>query len=123
MYTSPWGQPRSGHGLDAQYFYSLVLVGFWHGAAWNYIIWGLFFAVFLILEKCFIKRLLGRLPSFFAHLYALFFLTLSFAIFNAEGPGQGMAHILGMFGFRDVPLASAETIYYLKSYLYVFSWP
>lgn len=96
------------------------LVGFWHGAAWNYIIWGLFFAVFLILEKCFIKRLLGRLPSFFAHLYALFFLTLSFAIFNAEGPGQGMAHILGMFGFRDVPLASAETIYYLKSYLYVF---
>lgn len=96
------------------------LVGFWHGAAWNFIIWGLLFAVLLTLEKWFIKRLLGRLPSVFAHLYALFFLTLSFVIFNAAGPGQGMAHILGMFGFLDVPLASAETIYYLKSYLCVF---
>ena len=95
------------------------LVGFWHGAAWNFIIWGLYFAVLLILEKWFIQRLLGKLPSLFAHLYVLFFLTLSFVIFKAEQPGQGFEHILGMFGFLDIPLVSAETIYYFRSFMFV----
>ena len=96
------------------------LVGFWHGAEWNFVLWGLYFGVMLILEKWLIQRLLGKLPSPCAHLYALFFLTISFAIFNAHGAGEAAAQLMAMFGLQGLPLANAETVYYVRSYLVVF---
>ena len=92
------------------------LTGFWHGAQWNFIIWGLYFAVLLALEKHFLKAILDRLPPFVGHLYVLFFIIVSFVIFNGDGMVEVTESLKGMFGLLHVPLWNAVTIYYLKSY-------
>ncbi|MDF2541597.1 MAG: putative rane protein [Herbinix sp.] len=96
------------------------LTGFWHGAQWNFILWGLYFAVFLMLEKYMLNRILDRLPFIVRHIYVLFFIVLSFVIFNANGIGEVMNNLKGMFGFLQIPLYNLETLYYLKSFSFVF---
>lgn len=92
-----------------------MLTGFWHGAAWNFILWGLLFAVLLILEKLW---LLGALEKgrIWPHIYTLFFVLVSFVLFNAEDLGQAYADIGGLFGVGGVPAVSAEALYYLRSF-------
>jgi alginate O-acetyltransferase complex protein AlgI len=96
------------------------LTGFWHGAEWNFVVWGLYFAVFLVLEKFFLKKLFLKLPVAFGHFYLLAVVIIGFVIFNADGRGEAIAYLKGMFGLLDISFASAETIYYLKSYALVF---
>ncbi|HPT78448.1 MAG TPA: MBOAT family O-acyltransferase [Candidatus Atribacteria bacterium] len=93
-----------------------LLTGLWHGAEWNFVIWGLYFALFLALEKLFLKKLLDRIPSVFRHLYTLFFILISFVIFNADGMAECIMNLKGMFGMLGVPLTSSATTYYLRSY-------
>ena len=93
-----------------------MLTGFWHGANWNFIVWGLLFAVLLIMEKLFLNRLLGKVPSILVHLYVMFFVILSFVIFDATSVGQAFSYIGAMLGGQSLPITSRESIYYLKSY-------
>lgn len=95
------------------------LTGFWHGAQWNFIIWGLYFAVLLSVEKFFLNKLLKRLPVVVNHLYMLFFITISFVIFNGNGMNESIENLKGMFGLLNIPLLNMETIYYVKSYFIV----
>lgn len=92
-----------------------ALTGLWHGAAMNFLLWGLFFAALLIAEK---HWLLKRLESarFWNHGYVMFFVIISFVIFNGADLTQILGDLGGMFGRNGVPLVSAESIYYLKSY-------
>ena len=100
-----------------------MLTGLWHGAAWNFVIWGVYFAVLLIIEKLFLLKYL-EMSRGFSHLYVLFMVILSFVIFNGENLSQVWMDIGGMFGFgqmaKDLPIASAEAIYYLSSYFVLF---
>lgn len=96
-----------------------LLTGFWHGAQWNFIFWGIYFSIFLILEKYFIKNLLSKLPNFFGHIYTLFFINISFIIFNASSLDFIFKSLKGMFGLLDIPFSNLEVIYYLKSYLVI----
>ncbi len=92
-----------------------MLTGFWHGAAWNFIIWGLFFAVLLVFEKlCFLKVIEKR--KVLGHIYVILAVLISFVIFNGTDMREAGQDIAGMFGFAGVPLVSAETLYYLRSY-------
>ncbi len=91
-----------------------MLTGLWHGAAWNFVVWGLLFAVFLLLEKW--VPLLSKLPGVLRHGYVLLVIVLSFVIFNARDMAQALADMGGMFGV-DAPLYSREAVYYLRSYL------
>ncbi len=91
------------------------LTGFWHGAAWNFIVWGLYFAVFLILEKLFLSKLLDKAKGF-THVYVLFFVMISFVIFNATDLTEAIQYIGGLFGANAHSFISGETVYYLKSY-------
>ena len=95
------------------------LTGFWHGADWTFIVWGLYFAFFLMLEKFFLSRLLQKLPAFISHIYVLLVIAVSFVIFNADGMGQAISDIAGLFGGTSVPLYNAHTLYYLRSYAVV----
>lgn len=95
------------------------LTGFWHGAEWNFIVWGLFFAFFLVLEKAFLKERLAKLPAIIGHGYTLFLINISFVIFQGEGLFESVEHLKGMFGLTNAPLLNAETIYYVKSYAVV----
>lgn len=92
-----------------------MLTGFWHGAAWNFIIWGLFYAVLLVFEKlCFLKVL--EKHKILGHFYVILAVLISFVIFNASDMGGAFSDIGGMFGFAKVPLVTVETMYYLRSY-------
>ncbi len=95
-----------------------MLTGFWHGAAWNFIVWGLYFAVLLVIEKLWLKKYLDKSKAF-SHVYVMFLVIISFVIFNAADMGEAMRYIGGMFGFGGVPLFSAEWLYYLRSYAVV----
>ena len=95
-----------------------LLTGFWHGAAWNFIVWGLFFAVLLVLEKLFLKDFLEKTKVIKRVNIALAVLV-SFVIFNATDMKEAFQYIGGMFGAGDIPLVSAEMLYYLKSYALV----
>lgn len=92
-----------------------MLTGFWHGAAWNFIIWGLFFAVLLVFEKlCFLKTL--EKHKILGHFYVILAVLISFVIFNASDMSGAFSDIGGMFGFAKVPFVTTETLYYLRSY-------
>lgn len=92
-----------------------MLTGFWHGANWNFIVWGLYFAVFLIMEKLWLKDFLAK-NKIFGHFYVLILVMISFVIFGVPDFRLSFECIKGMFGFAGLPLATAETLYYLKSY-------
>lgn len=91
------------------------LTGFWHGAEWNFIIWGLYFGILLTVEKFYLSDFLKK-HKFFSHIYLVFFVAISFVIFSANNLSQAISYVGGMFGIGGVPLVSAEWLYYLKSY-------
>ena len=91
-----------------------MLTGLWHGAAWNFVLWGLMFAVLLLIEKW--VPALQKLPGALRHGYVLLAVVISFVLFNAETLSQAAGDLAGMFGLAGVPLVSTETLYYLASY-------
>ena len=95
------------------------LTGFWHGAAWNFIVWGLYFVIFLMLEKFFLAKYLSK-AKIWNHIYVLFFVMISFMIFDAASLQEAVKNITGLFGIGTQNLISAESIYYLKNYFETF---
>ena len=95
-----------------------MLTGLWHGAAWNFVAWGLMFAVLLLIEKW--VPALQKLPTIVRRGYVLLAVVISFVLFNAESFTQAGNDLMGMFGFAGVPLVTAETLYYLRSYALLF---
>ena len=95
-----------------------MLTGLWHGAAWNFVLWGLLYAALLLLEK-FVPAV-SRLPRVLSHVYVMLMVTLGFVLFNAESLSQVASDVGGMFGFAGVPLVNKETLYYLASYGVLF---
>ncbi len=92
------------------------LTGFWHGADWTFICWGLYFALFLMLEKFWLNKFFQKLPRFVSHIYVCVVILISFVLFSAAGMSGAIADIGGMFGAGGIPLWSAETGYYLSGY-------
>ena len=95
-----------------------MLTGLWHGAAWNFVLWGTMFGVLLLIEKW--VPALQKLPSPVRRFYVLLLVVISFVIFNAESMSQAGSDLAGMFGFGGVPVVTANTLYYLKSYIPLF---
>ncbi|MBQ9979466.1 MAG: MBOAT family protein [Oscillospiraceae bacterium] len=96
-----------------------LLTGFWHGAAWNFVLWGLFFAVLLTVEKLGLLKLLEK-TRVIKHIYVMFFVIVGFVLFNAASPAEWVSCLGGMFGAGGLPGVSSEAIYYLRSYGLVF---
>ena len=94
------------------------LTGFWHGAEWNFIIWGLYFAVLLLVEKFFLKNILNK-SKVFSHIYVLFFIAISFATFSASSFTGAIQTVASMFGWGGLPLISESFIYTLKNYAFL----
>ena len=93
-----------------------LLTGLWHGAGWNFIIWGLYFGLLLIAEKLLLKKPLEKAPAFLRHVYVIFAVIISFVIFNADSLTVATGDLKAMFGLAGLPFSSADTIYQLKSY-------
>ncbi len=96
-----------------------ALTGLWHGAAWNFVIWGVLYAVLLVMEKLFLSDFLKKMPRFVSHIYALFAVIMGFVIFNADSMGMALGDIRCMLGFGGLPAVNADTLYNLKSFALV----
>ena len=97
-----------------------LLTGLWHGAAWNFVLWGLLYALFLLIEKW--VPAIQKLPAFLRHIYVLLVVMLGFVLFNAADLKQALSDIGGLFGFGGLPLVSTQTLYYLRSYLFLLTF-
>ncbi len=75
-----------------------LLTGIWHGAGWNFVVWGLYFGVILMVEKIGLLRLLDKIPAVFRHVYTMLLVMISWAIFAFDSLGQGMRYIGALFG-------------------------
>jgi len=97
-----------------------ALTGFWHGANWTFVIWGLYFAAFLILEKLFLKNVFEKIPTIFSRIYVFILLLISWIIFDANSMELAFERMSSMFGMNNLPLISSQTLYYARSYIGVF---
>ena len=95
-----------------------MLTGFWHGAQWNFCLWGIYFGILLTIEKRFIGKCIEK-HKVLSHLYTVILLVISFVIFNSNSLAEVVTDIGGLFGV-GVPLVSANAVYYLKSYIILF---
>ena len=113
----PMGGNRVSKG---RWFFNILtvwfLTGFWHGADWTFIIWGLYFAAFLLLEKFVLNKVFEKLPKFVSHIYVVLAILISFVIFSGNGLSGAMADLGNMFGAGGISFWSGETAYYLRSY-------
>ncbi len=115
--------PLGGNRVSkARWFFNILtvwmLTGLWHGAAWNFVLWGLLFAALLLLEKAIPD--FQRIPVVLRHGYVLLSVVLSFVLFNAESLGQAGQDFAGLFGLAGLPLAGRESLYYLRSFAPLF---
>lgn len=112
----PLGGSRVG---KARWVRNLVIVwgltGLWHGAAWNFVAWGLYFAAFLLLEKLFLGRWLKRVPVL-GHVYVLLAALFSFVLFDAASVPAALGTAGGLLGLGGLPLWDSGALYYLRSY-------
>lgn len=92
-----------------------MATGLWHGAAWNFVVWGILFAILLMIEKLWLLSLLKKWQVF-SHIYVLLFVIISFVIFDSSSLSEAFSCIVSMFGFQNLPLETFEAVYYLKSY-------
>ena len=95
------------------------LTGLWHGASWNFVVWGLYFGVLLIIEKFVLKKVLDKMPSFIRHLYTLFFVIISWVIFACPTLEDGLNYISIMFNFNN-EIISTESIYLISTHFVLF---
>ena len=114
----PLGGNRKGK--KRQYLNLLIVwaaTGIWHGASWNYLIWGLYFCALLVIEKAFLLRWLERAPRVLGHIYALFFILVGWAVFAMEDLNALAGYLSAMFGFSGAGAWSTSDGYYLMNYI------
>ena len=91
--------------------------GIWHGASWNFLLWGLYYGLLLVVEKFFLSALMERWPNWLRHIYALFFIAIGWALFAVEDFSHLGPYLSAMLGFARGGLADGAFLYYLRSYL------
>ena len=90
-----------------------LLTGFWHGASWNFVLWGVYFGILLVLEKLFLLRWLKRLPAVLRHIYALVLVTISWTLFAFTEISKGAAWCKAML---SGVLFDSSSLYLLLTY-------
>lgn len=109
----PLGGNRKGLAIQMRNILIVwLLTGFWHGASWNFIWWGLYFGVILIVEKWWGLTLLSRLPRWTRHFYAIFLILIGWVLFAFEQPSLIGKYLAAMFGFNGQSLWNNDTGYY-----------
>ncbi len=113
--------PLGGNRVSNARFYLNILIvwfltGFWHGAGWNFIIWGLLFAFVMILERSILLKYLEKVPSFVAHFYLLFVVTVSWVLFAHNSLGEAIDYLKVMFGITGQPGINTASMYAITNF-------
>lgn len=98
-----------------------LLTGLWHGAQWNFVLWGVFYGALLMAEKLWFGKWLNKAPSAVGHIYTLAMVIVGFVVFNANGLMGTVSDLKAMFGLSGLPAVTYQTLYYLKSYGVTFA--
>lgn len=110
-------------GLKRQFFNILVvwaLTGIWHGANWTFLLWGLYYALFLMVEKAFLLKKLKTAPGIVTHVYTIVIVMVGWVIFQLDTIGHCGMYISAMFGLGEAGIFAARDIYYLGAYAITF---
>ncbi|MBL0273979.1 MAG: MBOAT family protein [Chitinophagaceae bacterium] len=94
------------------------LTGMWHGPSWNFIFWGLYFFIFISLERIFLLKVLEKIPAFFSHLYALLVIVPGWVIFYFTDTEILIAYVKKLFSFRAGPNGNMEVMSTLTTHLF-----
>lgn len=94
-----------------------LLTGIWHGAGWNFLMWGMYFGALLLLEKFVLKPYLEKLPAFGQGAYAMVLVFLGWVLFAHDNLGAGLEYYRQMFGLNQLAVSNARTWYLFLSYL------
>lgn len=97
-----------------------MLTGIWHGANWNYVLWGCYYGALLLIEKLVLKKVLNRLPGIIQRIYTMFFVVIGWIIFKCEAMAYGISYLKAMFGGFRQGLWNNETLYLLGNYAVLF---
>lgn len=116
--------PLGGNRVSKPKFYRNLMVvwfltGFWHGAGWNFILWGLFFGVLIIIERIGLLKVLDKCPRWVSHVYLLGVVLVSWVLFAVEDMSQMIAYLKAMVGFSEAGLINTPTLYQLSNYALV----
>jgi alginate O-acetyltransferase complex protein AlgI len=116
----PLGGNRKGMARQLMHIAIVwLLTGLWHGASWNFVLWGVYYAFLLIMEKLFLLRLLNHLPKLAGHLYTILAFVGGWAIFCICDVKEGMKYAFTLLG-RGQSLVNQNFMYYLLSYAGLF---
>lgn len=94
-----------------------LLTGIWHGAGWNFLIWGVYFGILLLVEKFILKDLLAKLPALLRNAYTMFLVFMGWVLFAHDDLGAGLLYFKQMFGLGGQVWVSSRTWYLLANYL------
>ena len=112
----PLGGSRCSKGKWIRYILIVwVLTGIWHGAGWNFLLWGLYYAVWMLAERLFLGKYLEKLPGAAQHVYTMVVVLIGWCLFAVEDMGHLGTYLAACFG--GARFISANTLYYLRSYL------
>lgn len=117
--------PLGGNRVGKVKFYRNIfivwfLTGFWHGANWNFIFWGLYFAVILVVEKTFLLKYLEKGHNIIAHIYTMFLVIIGWVLFSFDNLSNLGNYLKAMFGIGGIQFINSEAIYYLYTNLALF---
>lgn len=90
-----------------------LATGIWHGASWNFVVWGVYYGIILIIEKEFLHKVLDKLPSLFGHIYTLFVVLIGFVFFRADTLTAAFTYIRAMFTFKPVVMGTSNELLFL----------
>ena len=96
------------------------LTGLWHGASWNFIVWGLYFGILIIMERLFLGKLLEKLPAFLSTAYCFLLVVIGWVIFEIDSIPKILSYLKVMFFGSSVGIIDSKSIYYLASYAIIF---
>ncbi len=114
----PLGGNRKGIGKQLRNILIVwTLTGIWHGAGWNFLLWGLWFALLLIVEKNFLGKLLSSIPKLFGRIYACFAVLIGWVFFAVETPGGIAGYFSALFGYNHAGIWDRQALYLVTQYL------
>ena len=96
------------------------LTGMWHGPSWNFIFWGLYFFIFIAMEKAFLLNTLEKIPTFFSHVYALVIIIPGWVIFYFTETDMLWAYVQKLFTFAPGPNGNMDVMNTLSTHLFWF---
>nr|WP_239587128.1 MBOAT family O-acyltransferase [Bacillus ectoiniformans] len=120
VYIPLGGNRRGALNQYRNLFVVWFLTGFWHGASWNFVVWGLYFGLFVTIEKIFLLKWFEKLPAFAGRMYTMLIVIIGWVFFEYDVLSDGLNYIALMFGLAGNPFVDSHAIYYLYTNALLF---